>query len=95
MSLEHENFLEKNRTEIWALRRNQKGDRVWALQHIISGHRYEDRTRTTTKPDDPGWHACRCGEWEGYWSDYNHHVAEHQLKVLIAAGLIEEDSDGV
>lgn len=80
------------KTAVFAIRRGQPGDRVWALQYVISSHTYDTRTRTDSKPDDPGWHACRCGTWEGYWSGFNTHVAEDQLKMLVAAGVMPEEA---
>jgi len=40
-----------------------------------------------SKTDDPGWHMCRCEEWEGYWCDfYDDHLAPEILKALGGAG---------
>ena len=33
------------------------------------------------KAGDPGWHPCSCG-WEGYWSSFNEHVADHLRAVV-------------
>ena len=71
-------------------KRGGPNDLVWALQYIITNHTYDTRHRTTSRPDDPGWHYCRCGQWEGYWSGYNTHVAEDQLKMLTATGLLDK-----
>lgn len=38
-----------------------------------------------TKPDDPGWHTCRCGGWEGYWTQFHPHVADHIRSALLSA----------
>lgn len=46
----------------------------WAVLDELRRHDYDYRNKGE-KPDDPGWHACRCG-WEGYWCDYQPHVAE-------------------
>lgn len=42
---------------------------------LLNKHHYLS-LKPGTKPDDPGWHSCRCGDWEGYWSGYHRHVAE-------------------
>ena len=47
----------------------------YALQDVLTAHRY-DYKRKGSKPDDPGWHECTCG-WEGYWSSFHPHVADH------------------
>lgn len=52
----------------------------YALQDEVRAHRYDYSTKGS-KPDDPGWHACRCG-WEGYWCDFEPHVAD-QLRALV------------
>src|SRR5690554_2077631 len=40
--------------------------------------------RKGEKPDDPGWNECRCG-WEGYWSGFHPHVADHIREALLSA----------
>jgi hypothetical protein len=53
----------------------------------LRGHRYDTSDRAS-KPHDPGWHACSCG-WEGYWCDWQPHVAEQIAAVLGTAALAE------
>lgn len=48
-------------------------NRYWTVLTELRGHLYY--RGKGSKPDDPGWHACSCG-WEGYWCDYQPHVAE-------------------
>lgn len=67
--------------------RRQRGpdwqhDVGYQLQDVLRAHRY-DYDRKGSKPDDPGWHACTCG-WEGYWSSFHPHVADH-LRAAVAA----------
>jgi hypothetical protein len=52
----------------------------YQLQDVIRGHRYE-YGRKGSKPADPGWHECSCG-WEGYWSAFEPHVADHLRAAL-------------
>jgi hypothetical protein len=52
----------------------------YALQDVLGDHRFDLKNKGA-KPDDPGWHACTCGEWEGYWSSFHPHVADH-LRVV-------------
>ena len=75
---------------LFSIRRGKPGDLVWALQYVITNHTYDTTHRSKSKPNDPGWHECRCGLWEGYWSGYNEHVAEDQVKVLTDAGLLRQ-----
>ena len=82
-----------HKTALFSIRRGKPGDLVWALQYVITHHTYDTTRRTESKPDDPGWHACRCGLWEGYWSGFNAHVAEDQVKMLAAAGLVPLDKE--
>lgn len=63
----------------------------WVLLTVMRQHYYKVQERTATKPDDPGWHACTCG-WEGYWSDYQPHVAAEQIKHVISPGQTGEVS---
>ena len=53
----------------------------YALEGVLRKHQYNYKA-TNSKPDDPGWHACTCGDWEGYWSDFEPHVADH-LRALV------------
>ena len=85
-----ERLAHARKTAVFAIRRSHPGDFVWALQYVMGAHSYDTTRRTESKPDDPGWHACRCGTWEGYWSGYNTHVAEDQLLMLTAAGLLRQ-----
>jgi hypothetical protein len=48
----------------------------YRLQDVLTAHLY-DYKRKGAKPDDPGWHECSCGKWEGYWSGFRPHVADH------------------
>ena len=51
----------------------------YRLQDELQRHSYRyDRP----KPDDPGWNYCTCG-WEGYWCEFNPHVADHLREVVI------------
>lgn len=54
----------------------------WAVLDTLRGHLYDYRSRGS-KPDDPGWHPCSCG-WEGYWCDWQPHVAEQIVAALPA-----------
>lgn len=54
----------------------------YALQDVLNTHRYVYE-RKGSKPDDPGWHECTCG-WEGYWSGFHNHVANHLRFVATA-----------
>ena len=56
----------------------------YALQDVLRAHRYDLRKKGS-KPDDPGWHECSCGEWEGYWSSFEPHVADHLREVALRA----------
>jgi hypothetical protein len=53
-------------------------------------HRFEmgKLDKKGSKPEDPGWWECMCGTWEGYWSDYNKHVAGDQIDMLTDAGVL-------
>lgn len=53
----------------------------YALEDVVRKHRYE-YDRKGIKPDDPGWHECSCGAWQGYWSGFHSHVADH-LRALV------------
>jgi hypothetical protein len=48
---------------------------TWLILTELRRHRY-DYGGKGTKPADPGWHVCACEAWEGYWCDYQPHVAE-------------------
>ena len=52
----------------------------WAVLDELRRHLYDTRDRGS-KPTDPGWHVCSCG-WEGYWCDWQPHVAEKITKAL-------------
>lgn len=71
-----------------AWRDNREGrwfkDLGYEFQDVLNAHRY-GYERTATKPDDPGWHACTCG-WEGYWSAFHNHVANHLRARVIPPG---------
>ena len=66
-------------------------DYGYELQDVLRHHRY-DYNRKGAKPDDPGWHACTCG-WEGYWSGFEPHVADH-LRAVVAVRLTQSWDDG-
>ena len=58
----------------------------WAVIDTLQGHRY-DYNDKGSKPNDPGWHACSCGEWEGYWCAFeSEHLSVEILRSLKAAG---------
>lgn len=51
----------------------------WAVIDALQGHRY-DYANKGSKPNDPGWHVCSCGGWEGYWCVFE---SEHlSLEIL-------------
>lgn len=54
----------------------------YTFQEIIQSHRY-DYLDKGSKPQDPGWHMCSCRTWEGYWSGYEPHVANHLRNAVI------------
>lgn len=54
----------------------------YQLQEVIRAHRYDIKAKGE-KPDDPGWHECSCGEWAGYWSGFEPHVADHLRAALV------------
>jgi hypothetical protein len=54
----------------------------WTVLDILRRHSYDYRNKGA-KPHDPGWHACSCG-WEGYWCDYQPHVAQQITGALDA-----------
>jgi hypothetical protein len=54
----------------------------YALQDALRLHLYDYR-RKGEKPDDPGWHECTCGTWQGYWSGWQPHVADHLRDVAL------------
>lgn len=54
----------------------------YELEQVIRLHRYEHHLKGE-KPDDPGWHECSCGTWEGYWSSWHSHVADHLRAVAL------------
>lgn len=58
----------------------------WAVIDALQGHRY-DYNNKGSKPNDPGWHTCSCGEWEGYWCAFeSEHLAVEILRGLSAIG---------
>lgn len=80
--------------DLSAWRENRDGkwfrDIGYALQDVLQGHRYEIRKKGS-KPDDPGWHECSCGAWEGYWSDFHPHVADHLRAVVVQAAEVNPE----
>lgn len=57
------------------------------IQTMIAGHTY-DTHKKGARPTDPGWHPCRCGEWEGYWVEFDGHVSQLVADELKRLGLI-------
>lgn len=55
----------------------------YQLQAVLGTHQYSANLQSS-RLDDPGWHGCSCGEWEGYWSSFHPHVAD-QLRILVTA----------
>lgn len=45
----------------------------------LAVHRFHAEWRL--RDDDPGWHGCSCG-WEGYWIDWQPHVAERVIAAV-------------
>lgn len=62
----------------------------YALQDVVRRHRYVIDMKGD-KPDVPGWHPCSCGSWQGYWCDFEPHVADHLRTVVTAANNSECD----
>lgn len=55
----------------------------YALQRVLNQHIYNSHLIGAERPDDPGWHPCRCG-WEGYYSDFHPHVADYLRATVLA-----------
>lgn len=55
----------------------------YVFEKVLGEHRY-DIKRKGIKPDDPGWHECSCGNWQGYWSGFHPHLADHLRAAVIA-----------
>ncbi len=53
----------------------------YEVMDTLRAHYYDVRKKGS-KPNDPGWHQCRCGNWEGYWSGWHEHVASDLLEHL-------------
>lgn len=53
----------------------------YVLQDVLRSHHYNYNDKGS-KPGDPGWYACTCGTWEGYWAEFDLHVADH-LRVVV------------
>ena len=69
----------------WRAARDHPGwynDIGWQLQDVLTAHHYRSDRPGTEKVGDPGWHPCTCG-WEGYWSAFKPHVADHLREVVI------------
>lgn len=62
-------------------------DEEWPILQELRLHYYDHREKGSERPSDPGWHVCRCG-WQGYWSDYDPHVAQ---RVAAALDLTREE----
>jgi hypothetical protein len=59
-----------------------KDDEYWAVLTVLRKHRYDyTKNATSSRPGDPGWNVCDCG-WEGYWCNFQPHVAEELVKTL-------------
>lgn len=58
----------------------------YELQDVIRAHRYDYQNKGE-KPDEIGWYACTCGDWEGYWSGFEPHVADYLRAVIVARNL--------
>lgn len=74
----------------WNRERGWFHDIGYTLQDVLRTHRYDTRTKGS-KPDDPGWHECSCGAWEGYWSDFHPHVADHLRAVVVQAAEVNPE----
>lgn len=75
----------------WRLNR-EKGwqyDIGYLLQDVVRSHRYELWENGTEK-SGTGWHPCSCGVWEGYWPDFEPHVADELRKILVDQQLIQD-----
>lgn len=62
-------------------RLDEKGNLEWALLEVLRSHRYEIHL-SGINPDDPGWHPCSCGIFEGYWSGWHPHIAKELRKAV-------------
>lgn len=60
----------------------------YLLQDTVRSHRYE-LWENGTERSGTGWHPCSCGAWEGYWSDFEPHLADELRKILVDTQLIE------
>lgn len=56
----------KNRESGW------HRDIGYQLQEVLGAHRYE----VMITGSDIGRHACSCGTWAGYWTDFFPHLAD-------------------
>lgn len=62
--------------------RDPEDERRYAVVQALRKHSYGYENRGS-RPDDPGWHACRCQDWEGYWCNfYDDHLAPEILQAL-------------
>lgn len=52
------------------------------VRDVVAAHRY--RPNVGLRADDPGWHPCDCGEWEGYWCDFDTHATDAVLALFAA-----------
>lgn len=53
----------------------------YSLQKVLDQHTYEYSKPPTIR--EPGLHPCKCG-WEGYWPDFQPHVAD-MLRAVVQA----------
>lgn len=60
-----------------------QNDIGYKLQDVLQAHHYDYKNKGE-KPDTVGWHACTCGQWEGYWSGFEPHVAD-QLREAVSS----------
>lgn len=73
------NDWRKNREPGWA------SDIGYKLQDELNEHDYQ-LSKPGSKPESPGWHPCKCGQWQGYWPSFHPHVAD-RLRELVEAEL--------
>lgn len=55
----------------------------YQLQDVLRAHRFE----VMQPGSDIGRHACSCGSWEGYWTDFHPHVADHLRAVAVETAI--------
>lgn len=66
--------------------RSAQDQERYAVVKALRTHTY-GYEKKGSRTDDPGWHMCRCEDWEGYWCDfYDDHLAPEILKELKGVG---------